>query len=70
MAIPGPLGLLRVAVPARPLDDGKRFRIDLRLTKDGLVGSGNAGRPEGMDQRAAHAGEGGCPNGHENLFEH
>ena len=44
------LGLLRVAVLARSLDDGKRFRIDLRLTEDPLVGSGNTSRPEGMNQ--------------------
>jgi len=39
-----------VAVLARSLDDGKRFRIDLRLTEDPLVDSGNTSRPEGMNQ--------------------
>src|SRR5437879_9739351 len=53
VTIPGPFGLLRVTVPARSLDDGKRFWIDLRLTENSLVASGNAGRPEGMNQRTA-----------------
>jgi hypothetical protein len=46
-----------VTVLARSPDDGKRFRIDLRHTENSLVASGNAGQPEGMNQRTAGGGD-------------
>src|SRR6266566_7126532 len=70
VTMPGPCGLLRMAVLARSLDDGKRFRIDLCLTEDGLVAFWNAGRPEGMNQRTADGNECGDSSCDENLFDH
>jgi hypothetical protein len=59
-----------MAVLAGALDDGKGFRIDLRLAKDGLVGAGSSGRPEGMNQGPTYGGHGSRPYYDEKLFEH
>jgi hypothetical protein len=59
-----------MAVLAGALDDGKGFRIDLRITEDGLVAGGSGGWPEGMNQGPTHGGHGGGPHYDEKFFEH
>jgi hypothetical protein len=56
-------------VLARSLDDGQRFRIDLRLTKNGPVVWGSVECSERMNQRAAHGSDCGDASCDENLFD-
>jgi len=39
VTVPGPLGLLRVAILASSPEYGERRGIDLRITEDGLIGA-------------------------------
>jgi hypothetical protein len=59
-----------VAVLARSLKHGKRARIDLSFSQNGMVASGNAWHPEWMNQRAPNRDDRGNSRCDENLSDH